>query len=125
MGNSPKRTQWQVAVLLCLGISFSGCSMRIGDFTVASSKNVGHMSQKGDTISGEDCSNNILGIIPAGGPRFPNFKTAVDRALERAKGDVIADAVLWESEIVTILFNQHCFRVEGKVARGEFGKDKM
>ena len=115
---------WSVTVLL-LAMSLVGCTVRIGDFTLASSKNVGHMSQKGDSVVGEDCSSNILGIIPISGPMMPNLKTAVDKALERAKGDIIADAVLWESSIFTLIFNQHCFKVEGRVARGEFGKDKM
>lgn len=108
--------------VLGLALGLGGCSMRIGDFTLGSTKNISLLSQKGDTVEGEDCSSNILGIIPAGGPMMPNFKTAMDRALERAKGDVVADAVLWETHIVTIIFNQHCFKVEGKVARGEFGK---
>ena len=103
-------------------IAIAGCSIRAGDFTVGSSKNIGLLSNKGDHVEGEDCSNNILGLIPAGGPMQPNLKTAVDRALERAKGDVVADAVFWESRLVTVIFNQHCFKVEGKVARAEFGK---
>jgi hypothetical protein len=96
--------------------------MRVGDFTVGSTKNISQLSQKGDKVEGEDCSSNILGLIPISGPMMPNFKTAVDKALERAKGDVVADAVLWESHIVALVFNQHCFKVEGKVARAELGK---
>lgn len=122
MMNSPKR--WVTVVVLCMVVPLGGCSMRIGDFTVGSSKNIGHLSQKGDSVTGEDCSTSIL-FIPVGGPMVPSFKTAIDRALERAKGDVVADAVVWESQIFTIIFNQRCFQVEGKVARGEFGKDKM
>jgi len=122
MMKSPKR--WVTVVVLCMVVPLGGCSMRIGDFTVGSSKNIGHLSQKGDSVTGEDCSTSIL-FIPVGGATVPNFKTAMDRALERAKGDVVADVVMWESQIVTLIFNQHCFKVEGKVARGEFGKDKM
>ena len=82
------------AVFVLLPAFLSGCSMRIGDFTVGSSRNIGQLSQKGDAIEGEDCSSNILGFIPISGPMMPNFKTAVDKALERAKGDVVADAVM-------------------------------
>lgn len=110
-----------VIALLLYGL-LVGCAMRIGDFTVGSSRNIGQLSQKGDNVEGEDCSSNILGFIPVAGPMVPNFKTAVDKALERAKGDVVADAVMWESHIVTLIFNQHCFKVEGKVARAELGK---
>lgn len=94
---------------------------RFGDLTLGSSKNIGQLSQKGDKGEGEDCATNILGIS-VGGPMVPNFKTAIDKALERAKGDVLTDAVMWESNIVTLLFNQHCFKVEGRVAQAQFGK---
>lgn len=112
----------RTVIILVTTALLGACSMRVGDFTVASSKNIGLLSQKGDTVEGEDCSTNILGMIPVAGPTVPNFKTAVDRALERAKGDVVADAVMWETSVVTLLVNQHCYKVEGKVARGEFGK---
>ncbi len=119
MGRS--RGTLSTVTVLVLAMALAGCTMRIGDFTVGSSKNISQLSQKGDSVTGEDCSTSIL-FIPVGGATMPNFKTAMDRALERAKGDVIADVVLWESNVVTLLFNQHCFKVEGKVARGEFGK---
>lgn len=108
-------------VALCIGCLLGGCAMRVGDLTIASTKNIGQLSQKGDKVEGEDCASNILGLIPISGPVVPNFKTAVDKALERAKGDVVADAVLWESHIVMLVFNQHCFKVEGRVARAELG----
>ena len=112
------------AVFVFLPAFLSGCAMRIGDFTVASSRNIGQLSQKGDKVEGEDCSTSILFFIPIAGPTIPSFKTAVDKALERAKGDVVADAVMWEYTLATGLFNQHCFRVEGTVARAELGKKK-
>jgi hypothetical protein len=106
------------ASLLALTV---GCTLRVGDFTVASSKNIGMLSQKGDRVEGEDCSTRFL-WFPIAGPVDPNFKTAMDKALEKAKGDVIAEAVLWKSEFNFIIFGQRCFKVEGNVARGEFGK---
>lgn len=110
------------AIIFVLLIVFSaGCSLRAGDFTVASSKNIGMLSQKGDRVEGEDCSTRFL-WFPIAGPVDPNFKTAMDKALEKAKGDVIAEAVLWETKFNFIIFGQHCFKVEGNVARGEFGK---
>jgi hypothetical protein len=95
--------------------------MRIGDFTVGSSRNIGQLSQKGEPVEGEDCSSNFIGI-PIGGPMIPNMKTAVDKALDKAKGDVVADAVLSHTIVFTLIFNQECYKVEGRVARGDFGK---
>ena len=110
-----------LGVLLLLTVLFLGCSIRVGDFTVASTKNIGQLSMKGDSVEGEDCSSYFL-IFNVKGPTEPNVKTAVDRALERAKGDVLVDAVIWRTAIPAIIFNQLCFRVEGKVARAELGK---
>lgn len=118
-------SQWRICTLIIAGffVSIVGCTIRTGDFTVGSSRNIGLLSQKGDAVEGEDCSSSILfGLIPISGPVQPNFKTAMDRALEKAKGDVVADVVLWQSDLNLMLFSQHCFKVEGKVARGEFGK---
>jgi len=106
------------AVSMILG----GCTMRYGDFTVGSTKNISQLSQKGETVIGEDCSTNLLGMIPIQGPVFPNLKTAIDRALERTKGDVIADAVISYSSLPLLIVNQNCFKVEGKVAKAELGK---
>jgi hypothetical protein len=108
-----------IAVLT--GCLLGGCSLRVGDFTVASTKNIGQLSQKGESVVGEDCSNYFL-FFPIAGPSQPNFKTALDRALEKAKGDVVVEAILWETSIPAIIFNQHCFKVEGKIARAELGK---
>jgi hypothetical protein len=108
-------------MLLLVCITIVGCTLRIGDFTVGSSRNIGQLSQKGEAVEGEDCSTNFIGI-PVAGPMIPNMKTAVDKALEKAKGDVVTDAVLWHSFITTLIFNQQCYKVEGRVARGEFGK---
>ncbi len=109
-------------IVVLIFVPLVGCSMRIGDFTVGSTKNIGQLAQKGETVVGEDCSTKLFGFIPIAGPTVPNFKTAMDKALERAKGDVIADAVLWDYKMYAILFSQHCYTVEGKVARGEFGR---
>ena len=118
LGRGVKRS----VMVLFIGCLLGGCAMRVGDLTLGSSKNIGQLSQKGEKVEGEDCATNILGFIPISGPMVPNFKTAVDKALERAKGDVVTDAVLWQSDIVTMIFNQHCFKVEGRVARAELGK---
>lgn len=117
LGREVKRS----VMVLFIGCLLGGCAIRVGDLTVASTKNIGQLSQKGEKVEGEDCATNILGIS-VGGPMVPNFKTAIDKALERAKGDVLTDAVLWKSDVVTLLFNQHCYKVEGRVAQAQFGK---
>ena len=110
------------SLAFAVSMALTGCTMRYGDFTLGSTKNISQLSQKGDSVTGEDCSANLLGMIPIQGPVMPNLKTAIDRALERAKGDVIADAVISYNALPLIIFNQVCFKVEGKVAKAELGK---
>lgn len=109
-------------VVLAVVILSSGCTTRYGDFTLGSTKNISQLSLKGDNVTGEDCSTNLLGLIPIQGPVFPNIKTAIDRALERTKGDVVADAVISYRALPLIIYNEYCFKVEGKVAKAELGK---
>ena len=61
--------------------SFIGCSERIGDFTLISTKNVdigGKYKKLDERYTGEDSRGDILGI-PLG---MPNLKTAVDNCIE-------------------------------------------
>jgi len=117
-----RQGMYVASLVFAVSIVLGGCTMRYGDFTIGSTKNISQLSQKGETVTGEDCSANILGMIPIQGPVYPNLKTAIDRALERAKGDVIADAVITYNALPLIVFNQVCFKVEGKVAKAELGK---
>lgn len=109
-----------VCVLLLLG-SLIGCTNRIGDLTVISTKNVGQLAQKGDRVQAEDCSSSFL-FFPLSGNMQPNLKTAIDRALEKTKGDVLVEAVISHSAIFTYIYNEFCFKVEGNGARAELGK---
>jgi len=68
-----------VSVLAMSTIAFTGCSVRMADMTVASTKNYNLNSNqfvKGERVKGEDKVPVIL--FPLG---IPNFKTAVDRAI--------------------------------------------
>jgi len=116
-----RQGMYVAGLVVTVSMVLGGCTMRVGDFTVGSTKNISQLSQKGEAVVGEDCSTHLLGISISG-PIFPNLKTAVDRALERQKGDVVADAVVSYSALPLIIFSQYCFKVEGKVAKSEFGK---
>ncbi|PRB84667.1 hypothetical protein [Pseudomonas sp. MYb185] len=71
----------------------SGCSVRVADMTVASTKNYNinsGMFIKGPRVTGEDKYPVIL--FPLG---IPNMKTAVDRAIEKDKCAVaLSDLVI-------------------------------
>lgn len=102
----------------------SGCSARIGDFTLMSTKNIGQLSRKGQSVKAEDCACFLFMFIPVcGGNMQPNAKTAVDRALEGTDGDLLIDGVFYSNFFfIPYIWLQSCFRVEGYGAQGEFAK---
>jgi hypothetical protein len=89
---------------LLLGIMLAGCSQRIIDFTVISSKNINLPVAHGSTrVTGEDCK--IFGQ--------PMLKGAVDKAIESAGTDYdgLVDGVLYFK--TGFLGLMHCYVVEG------------
>ena len=95
-------------------VTMLGCTTRLGDFTVLSTKNVDVSGVKqGDRYSGEDCINTVLGF-PLGDV---NWKNAMDQALEKGKGDVMIDTVLTFKGWSILLFGQSCIIIEGNVSR--------
>lgn len=81
-------------LMLCLlGILLLGCSTRLGDFTVLSTRNVeigGDYILVERNVEGEDVVPIII-FFPLG---IPNLENAIDDALKSVGGDLITDAVL-------------------------------
>ncbi|MEK7477511.1 MAG: hypothetical protein AAB152_17965 [Candidatus Coatesbacteria bacterium] len=89
---------------MLMGITLAGCSQRIIDFTVISSKNINLPVARGSSrVTGEDCK--IFGR--------PELKGAVDRAIESAGTDYdgLVDGVLYFK--TGFLGLMHCYTVEG------------
>jgi hypothetical protein len=103
-------------ILLVLVLAAEGCTTRLGDFTVLSTRNVDVAGLKpGDRFSGEDCVNFLFGMIPLG---QLNLKNAMDQALEKGKGDIMVDIVLTSSGwAFPLIFGQQCVVVEGTVSQ--------
>lgn len=105
-------------VLLIAGLAFlvlfTGCSQRVIDFTIISSKNVDLTNaasfKRGPArVEGKD-SKPIIFFIPLG---TPNTKEAVDRAIESVPGAVaLTDGVITYKYFVFI-FGQMSYLVEG------------
>lgn len=87
------------AMMFLVGVvSLTGCStIRLGDLSLMSTKNVNLDEVDLDTlpqqkgIEGED-TKFVLLFIPFG---IPHLEDAVDDALEKGGGDLIADAVIY------------------------------
>lgn len=89
----------------------TGCAVRIADMTVASTKNYNINSNqfiKGQRVIGEDKVPVIL--FPLG---MPNFKTAIDRAIEKNPCSVALSDVVITQLNQAFLVGQMGYRVEG------------
>ena len=101
--------------VIAASILCSGCTMRLIDFTVISSKNVTlNAPQAPNRTTGRDCVDLLL-FIPINGRLQPNLKEAVDRAIEAAGTgyDALIDGVVDQETLFTYIYNRACFIVEG------------
>ena len=100
------------AIALSLStLAFTGCSVRMADMTVAFTKNYNLNSNqlvKGERVTGEDKVPVVL--FPLG---IPNFKTAVDRAIEKDRCAVALSDVVITQLNQAFIVGQMGYRVEG------------
>ncbi len=97
-------------------LALCGCTTRLIDFTVISSKNIewsrANEYRRGTSrVSGEDTKQVII-IIPTG---VPNAKQALDRAIESIPGAVaLVDGVLTHKfSYLPYIYGQRSYIVEG------------
>ena len=109
-------TRGLVTGVLLATVFIFGCSTRVIDFTVISSKNTNVQGKSyGQRVEGKDCAGLLLGLIPVTGRFQPNMKEAVDRAIEAAGPgyDALIDGVVDNKILVLVVYNENCFVVEG------------
>jgi len=94
----------------------TGCTTRITDFTIISTKNVdlsviGHARRGTVRAQGEDVTHIII-IIPTG---IPHVKEAIDKAIESVPGAVaLVDGVLYyRAFYIPYIYGQKAYVVEG------------
>ncbi len=105
-------------LVLFLTLCLVGCTTRVTDFTIISTKNHSinvKESAKGPRVLGEDMAAMIL-FIPTGAP---NVKNAVDRAIENAGPgfDALVDGVVNYYYAYFILGASFGYKVEGTPVR--------
>ena len=89
----------------------TGCAVRMADMTVASTKNYNLNSNqfvKGQRVTGEDKVPVVL--FPLG---IPNFKTAIDKAIEKDRCTVALSDVVITQLNQAFIVGKICYRVEG------------
>ncbi|RSZ23649.1 hypothetical protein [Acinetobacter bereziniae] len=100
-----------IAGLSGLVLILSGCSVRMADLTVASTKNYNLNSNKfikGERVVADDSVPVIL--FPLG---IPNMKTAMDKAIEKNKCSVALTDVVITSLNQAFIVGKIGYRVEG------------
>ena len=107
----------QITLVMMLMILASGCSRRMMDYTIISSKNMQLQIPSdavGPRVEGKDEVWVI--IIPLG---TPNIKEAVDRAIESAGPgyDALIDGVLYQTTRYYVLASKIGYRIEGTPIR--------
>jgi hypothetical protein len=108
-----------VGSALALAALLSGCTIRTADMTLMSTRivNVDHVDiDKLPTtrrVVGEDKRWVVL-LIPLG---LPHLKDAVDDALTKGNGDLMTDAVVYQTGWNVLLIGQTILKVEGDVVK--------
>ena len=101
---------------LCLVVMFTGCTTRLIDFTMISTKNMdlsrAATFRRGPTRAEGIDSCSIIIFIPTG---TPNIKEAIDRAIETVPGAVaLVDGVVsYKSWYIPYIFGKAMYIVEG------------
>ena len=103
-----------VLAIACSVTLLFGCTQRIGDFTMISTKNVevgGKYKKLDQRYKGEDSKGMFIGI-PLG---IPNLKTAVDNCIEAGNGELLSNAVVESSFWTAIIWGETKYIVTGDV----------
>ena len=107
-------------ILLTLLFGLTGCSHRLGDFSVASSKNVPNMQYTADSstkIEGESCTKIII-FFPIG-EGDARIQRAMDNAIENGhkkglKGNLLVNARIDSSFwYIPYVYGEDCVSVKG------------
>ena len=125
MTRSNKKSLLVLVFLFLAALLLDGCSVRVADLTLVSTKNIDLSdtqldARKGTRQKGEDCRIALLGI-PFG---LPNLKEAVDKALEAGNGNVMVDEVTENKVTWFLIGHQECIVVEGTVLNAPVSTSK-
>lgn len=105
-----------IATIALISLIGTGCATRIGDFTVASTKNMDikdatHRTDESIRLKDRDVAH-IIFFFPTG---MPNMKEAMDNAIEQKPGAVALSNVTVKRGgfYIPLLYGQDYFEIEG------------
>jgi hypothetical protein len=113
-----------IGIAIASMMLLTGCSVRLGDFTALSTKNIPYRFVKKGPGQGEDIARIII-IFPT--KAAPNIKEATDRAIEQANGDALVNAkVYYRNWYIPYIYGEVGYEVKGDGVSTEetmFGKN--
>lgn len=104
-----------LSIVLLTSFFVSGCSYRVVDFTIISTKNVdlskaGTFTRGKTRNEGKDVAHVVVGFAIG----RPSMKEAIDRALEQTPGAVaLVDGVVYSKAWGALIYGQNIMIVEG------------
>lgn len=101
-----------------LAFVWCGCAHRVADFTIASTKTIAlnriDLKTAALTRNVEATDGRLWFLIIPLAPK-PRIKEAMDKCLEKASGDYMTNAVVYEEGWSLLLFSWGSFTVKGDV----------
>jgi hypothetical protein len=95
--------------------ALAGCSLPVGEFTIASTHKIPDRFREIAITEGRDCTQIVLGI--PFGSLVPSLDRAVAAALRNAPdADSLINASIFREDRFFLLFQRTCVRVKGMAA---------
>jgi hypothetical protein len=107
-----KRIMMAVLAVIITTAAFTGCTRRIGDFTMVTTKNYETKAQYKMVGRMEGKSVKLIVLFPLG---TPDLKDAVDDAIQAGSGVYLANAVIEQINWYALLIGQTGYIVTGDV----------
>ncbi len=98
-------------IIFLVSALYTGCTYRVTDFTVISTRNVNVAGARGERVEGRD-SGFWMAYIPI---VRPNLKEALDEAIEKGNGDCLMDGVVYRYFYFFLFFSIDGYKVVGTV----------
>ena len=105
----------KIIVMTLITLMFVGCSQRLGDFTIASTRNVdigANYVRVERNVEGRSMRPIII-VIPLG---YPNLEEAIDDAMGKVDGELMTNVVInYKWFYIPYIYGQYVYSVQGDV----------
>ncbi len=111
--------------LLVVFVLFTGCSRRMGDLTVMSTRNV-HFNSGNELVQRDVKGKSYVYSILTFGLGNINLEEAVEQALRKSEADYLTNVVIYDVNVSFILFGWNGIKIRADAWRnGDMGLDTV